>query len=700
MSARRVLASSLASLLAVAGLASFAELPASATPNVCTDVAGYFWSTEQDMMQAQGADCRSTFVDDPGYNQLLNRRDVLNAGGLYAAQGFDRQWLWYAPSTIVHVSAGSTLAWSTCPGLLRFGVGPCPTYSLGSSLISLHDFGGRAVDLHALAWDNRFIGLACGNNTVNVSGSDPVPTITGHKFNDLNRNGKPDPGEPGVAGVTFQLIRESSEFGDQPPGLAAVTTSDANGNFTFMLNGLGPGVYDVHEVVPAGWLSTGLTDQAVTVPAGIGNENVATLQFGNRAEDPPVANAGPPQQMDQTSAAGSSVTLDGSASYDPHGDPLTYVWTGPFVNSPTGTANGVHPTVTMPVGTHTVTLTVSDSDSVESGTATTQITVYPPITATKLPQSGVEGSALSGTVATFTDPDPAATATEYAATINWGDGTPVTDGTISKAPDGTFTVAGAHTYVDEGAYTALVTVTDIDNPFNTATVPDPVTVADASLTAAGVCGVSPNPVDQTVATFTDANPRGTVSDFTATVNWGDGTPATTGIISQSPTGTFAVAGSHTYATLGPKTITVHIVDDGGAQATANSCLIVYALPSGGDFVIGDLNATIGNHVTYWGAQWWKANQLSGGTAPAAYKGYENNPGATTNLQAWTTNPGNSSRPPTTVPSYMAVIVSSHITQQHVTISGDAPHIVIIATNPGYGPNPGHAGTGTVVAVLR
>jgi len=34
-----------------------------------------------------------------------------------------------------------------------------------------------------------------------------------------------------------------------------------------------------------------------------------------------------------------------------------------------------------------------------------------------------------------------------------------------------------------------------------------------------------------------------------------------------------------------------------------------------------------------------------------------------------------------------------------TISGNTPHIVIVKTNPGYAPNPGHAGTGTVVLVI-
>ena len=44
-----------------------------------------------------------------------------------------------------------------------------------------------------------------------------------------------------------------------------------------------------------------------------------------------------------------------------------------------------------------------------------------------------------------------------------------------------------------------------------------------------------------------------------------------------------------------------------------------------------------------------------------------------------------------------MIVSSSIGKSGATISGNTVHIVIVKTNPGYAPNPGHAGTGTVFA---
>jgi hypothetical protein len=48
---------------------------------------------------------------------------------------------------------------------------------------------------------------------------------------------------------------------------------------------------------------------------------------------------------------------------------------------------------------------------------------------------------------------------------------------------------------------------------------------------------------------------------------------------------------------------------------------------------------------------------------------------------------------------MAVIVTSFVGKDGSEISGNSVHIVVVKTNPGYASNPGHAGTGTVVAVV-
>ena len=127
------------------------------------------------------------------------------------------------------------------------------------------------------------------------------------------------------------------------------------------------------------------------------------------------------------------------------------------------------------------------------------------------------------------------------------------------------------------------------------------------------------------------------------------------------------------------------------------------LPEGGNFVVGDLTVgplgqAVGKSVTFWGAQWWKLNSLSGGTGPAAFKGFQDAPDHPACGLNWTSKPGNSTPPPPTIPAYMAVIVASAVSKSGSNITGDTLHIVIVRTDPGYEGNPGHAGTGTIVGV--
>jgi uncharacterized repeat protein (TIGR01451 family) len=121
------------------------------------------------------------------------------------------------------------------------------------------------------------------------------------------------------------------------------------------------------------------------------------------------------------------------------------------------------------------------------------------------------------------------------------------------------------------------------------------------------------------------------------------------------------------------------------------------------FVIGDLDAVVGNHVTFWGSQWWKQNHLSGGGPTASFKGFANslhpNPPICGGTWDWDSRPGNSSEPPQSIPADIIVMASSLITKAGPVISGDVPKMVIVHTDPGYGPAPGHDGTGTVTAVV-
>jgi len=46
---------------------------------------------------------------------------------------------------------------------------------------------------------------------------------------------------------------------------------------------------------------------------------------------------------------------------------------------------------------------------------------------------------------------------------------------------------------------------------------------------------------------------------------------------------------------------------------------------------------------------------------------------------------------------MGVLVASSVTKSGTAISGNFSQIVVVATDPGYAPSPGHPGTGRIVA---
>ena len=120
------------------------------------------------------------------------------------------------------------------------------------------------------------------------------------------------------------------------------------------------------------------------------------------------------------------------------------------------------------------------------------------------------------------------------------------------------------------------------------------------------------------------------------------------------------------------------------------------------FAIGDLNSAPYPSVEFWGAQWWKDNTVSGGTAPASFKGLaltitQTGDCSGTFTGTFTTDPGNSVDPPASVASQIQVLVVNSVTQSGDVISGTYDDIDFVSTDPGYGPDPGHAGTGTVVA---
>jgi hypothetical protein len=72
-----------------------------------------------------------------------------------------------------------------------------------------------------------------------------------------------------------------------------------------------------------------------------------------------------------------------------------------------------------------------------------------------------------------------------------------------------------------------------------------------------------------VARFSDADPLAVATDFTATINWGDG-HLTNGQITSDGSGGFSVSGTNTYATPGQFPVSVDIFDFGGGPGVGGS----------------------------------------------------------------------------------------------------------------------------------
>ena len=194
------------------------------------------------------------------------------------------------------------------------------------------------------------------------------------------------------------------------------------------------------------------------------------------------------------------------------------------------------------------------------------------ITASPVDFSVAEQSSFSGAVATFTDDNPDATTADFTATIDWGDGSPVTAGSIG-ASSAAFVVLGTHTYADEGTFTVTVTISDVSPGTGTATATDSALVTEAdSLSGTPTSFSAPPGVSftTTVATFTDTLTSSVASDFTALIDWGDATTSA-GTVSGGG-GSFSVSGTHTYAGAGTFSVTVTLSDDapGTASATVTS----------------------------------------------------------------------------------------------------------------------------------
>jgi hypothetical protein len=161
-----------------------------------------------------------------------------------------------------------------------------------------------------------------------------------------------------------------------------------------------------------------------------------------------------------------------------------------------------------------------------------------------------------------------------APTIDWGDGQPASTGQCGS--DGVSVVTGPHTYAEEGSYSGVASYT---SPNGARTSSFQVQVSDAALSgsAVAVTGAASVPFAGPLASFGDADPGATASDYTATITWGDGS-SSPGVVQASGTG-FSVTGAHTYAVAGSFTTSTTINDAGGSNTTVAGAATVTTAPT-------------------------------------------------------------------------------------------------------------------------
>jgi hypothetical protein len=530
--------------------------------------------------------------------------------------------------------------------------------------------------------------LPVGVNTIN--GGNPIGTNPQHPqyFRDNDPATRPVAINTEMDGLTTVLTCN------------ATVNAGASNHIKLAIADASDAAYDSNVFIAGGSLISGTqvsttlsgggqSGASITVPQGTAVTDSATLSGANAASASGTVHyqVYSDTNCDLAHKVADAGTKTVSNGLVPNSDAVTFSQAGTFSWQASYSGDSLNNPTINSCGSETVTVTVSVSEQ--------------PITAQGTAFNSTEGAVFTGAVATFTDPNTSATAAEYSATIDWGDLSAPSAGTIGGS-GGNFTVSGVHTYAEEGTYTVTVTITDVDITTNTAKATSTANVTDAALTAKPACSAtSLLSYNGPTATFTDAaSPFGTLSDFSATINWGDGT-TTAGTVTGADGGPYTVSGSHTYATTGNFLITTTINDVGGSTVTTSCNTLGFTFaPGGGSFVIGDKNAAIGTSVTFWGAQWAKLNSLSGGTAPASFKGFAEAPLTPACGIGWSFDPGNSTPPPPgPLPAFMGVIVTSSASMHGTQTLGNTVHIVVVKTNPGYAPDPGHPGTGTVVATV-
>lgn len=250
------------------------------------------------------------------------------------------------------------------------------------------DAAGGALNSHVVTLDTSTLGTVNGTITI-LSNAPDAPawsvTLTGSVVTTNQppiANAGPDLLLADFDGTGFEPVLFDGSASEDPDGqivlytwtLGAQTLASVQDPTVVVDMPVG-----VHEVVLTVTDDRGDTDSDSVIVTIVGRNQ------------PPVADAGPDQSViDEERSGQALVNLDGSASADPDGEIVLYVWSEPELGELSSTDQ---PTaeVSLPWGVWTITLTVTDNQNA-TGTDTVVITVEPPCPADFNNDGGVDGA--------------------------------------------------------------------------------------------------------------------------------------------------------------------------------------------------------------------------------------------------------------------------------------------------------------------
>ena len=398
-------------------------------------------------------------------------------------------------------------------------------------------------------------------------------------------------------------------------GVTSVLNVSSDGNQIASLDMPSTGAWGVWETVSA---VVNLSAGAQTIRLDFVNNSsfsysydINWIEFSSAGPAPPVANAGPNQSVtDSDNNGAETVTLDGSASTD-DGSIVSYVWT----EGGSQIATGATPVVSLPVGTNTLTLTVTDNDGL---TDSDQVTIIvnpfvpiPPVanagpdqTVNDTDEDGVETVTLDGSGSSDAD----GTITSYV----WSEGgSQIATGVSPSVTLAvgthviTLTVTDNDGETDTDAVTITVSSGCVQCPYAANTVPGTIEAQEYDLGGQGLAYNDTDAANKGNANFrTDEGVDLDLRSGLISIGWCAAGEWTEYTLDVQQTGTYTVSYSFaTNANNNPKSFsfamngtsigTVNIAGNDPINNVGNSVFETR--------VLGDINLTAGTNILRWTA---------------------------------------------------------------------------------------------------